>query len=219
LEGDISVKVSVAIMAHPDRSSEAIKLSKKLHKGKFHGVSLIFDDGQGEWETGVRALRAHVDSDWHIVIQDDAIISESFYTNVIKAIENVPEHTLLSFYTGTVRPFPSAVKRAVTKAMETSASYLSFPTLNWGVAYAIPTDTIEQVLLEVERSRLPYDERIGRYYLKNGKKVYYTAKSIVDHNYKLGSLVGNDRDSKPRKAHVYEPKEIFTWNKKVVEIK
>ena len=212
------VKISVCVMASPSRAHIADKLYRKLTQMDFYETGLVFDDGSGEWQTGVNSLRCHTDSDWHIVIQDDAIISQNFYRNALKAIENIPDPTLLSFYTGTVKPFPSAVKKAIEKAGSINASYLSFGTLNWGVGIAIPTDDIEAVLDTVKNSRLPYDERIGRYYLLNNKKVYYTYPSIVDHNYKIDSVVGKYKGAEPRKAHRYEPEIIFGWNKRVVEI-
>jgi len=210
------MKISVAVMAHPSRAEEAERLYRKLFRQNFYEVGLVFDDGNGEWETGKRSLLCHTDSDWHIVIQDDAIISDNFYDNALQAIVNVPEPTLLSFYTGTVRPYRSKVSRAVNKARAEQASYLSFNTLCWGVAFAIPTKDIETILDFVSSSRLLYDARIGSYYQKTWQNVYYTNPSIVDHNWELPSLTGHNVVLK-RVAHRYEPG-IVEWNNKVVEI-
>lgn len=212
------MKISVSIMSHPSRKESATALYKKVTNKGFYETSLTFDDGGGEWATGVRALKSHTDSDYVILLQDDAIISNEFYDNALQAILSAPEQSLLSFYTGTVRPYESAVKRAVKKAGDIGASYLSFPTLNWGVGFAIPTNDIEPMLEFVKNMRQPFDERIGRYYLLNKKTVYYTYPSLVDHNYKLGSLIGNDKSVEPRKAHVYQPNKVYNWNKKVVAI-
>lgn len=197
------MKISIAIMAHPSREEQVNKLYTLLHAMPFTCITPVYDDGRGEWVTGERSLLSHDDSDWHIVIQDDAIISDTFYANALQAILNTPEPTLLSFYTGTVRPHEIPVTKAIEIAMSEDASYLSFNTLCWGVAFAIPTPDIKTVLYSVRYNRLPYDWRIGSYYTIIEKQVYYTFPSIVDHDYTIDSLLKHDISNMPRKAHVY----------------
>lgn len=210
------MKISVTVMAHESRRMYAYNLYEKLFRQDFFKISIIYDDGNGEWDTGVRSLRANADSDWHIVIQDDAIISDNFYNNALNAILNAPEPTLLSFYTGTVRPYRSKFIRAVNKARAENASYLSYNTLCWGVAFAIPTKDIDTMLDFVSSSRLLYDARIGSYYQKTWKNVYYTNPSIVDHNWELPSLTGHNVVLR-RVAHHYEP-DMVEFNNKVVQV-
>lgn len=210
------MKLSVTVMAHPLRKEYADKLHSKLSSQGFYETAIIYDNGGGEWDTGVRSLKSHADSDWHIVIQDDAIISDTFYDNALQAILNIPEPTLLSFYTGTVRPYRSKFIIGVNNANQEQASYLSYNTLCWGVAFAIPTKDIDTMLDFVSSSRLLYDARIGSYYQKTWQNVYYINPSIVDHNWELPSLTGHNIVLK-RVAHHYDPG-IVEWNNKVVRI-
>lgn len=212
------MNISVAVMAHPKRAANAVRLRNKLLGQGFASVSITYDEINSEWETGVRALGNHIDSDWHIVLQDDAIISHNtFYGNVTKALTAVPERTLVSFYTGKVRPFPTKIQNAVDVAQITKASWLKGNTLYWGVGIAIPTEQIEPMLEAANRKQLKYDSRVGWYYRQRRQPVYYTWPSIVDHNYKLGSLVGNDYVEEPRRAHRYEAGTL-NFNERVTEI-
>lgn len=211
------INISVAVMAHPNRSSYAESLYNELTRQRFYSVSLIYDDGSGEWETGKRSLLSHTDSDWHVVIQDDAIISRNFYQNVENAILHAPQKTLLSFYTGTVRPKADEVKRAIDDAIVKSASWIRGKDLYWGVCIALPTDQIDPVLVSAANKTCLYDRRVGWHYAKHSLPVYYTVPSLVNHNYTIGSLLGHDPKS-PRKAHWYRPGLVKVWNMREVKL-
>lgn len=210
------MKISVSIMAHPKREEQAESLFAKLVTMPFDNTTLVYDNGMGELYNGDRALIRHT-GDWHLVLQDDAIIGDNFYTNLMSALENAPDQTIISLYTGKVRPFPTAVTTAVTKAQEEGASWLSHQTLLWGVGIAIKTDLIPAVLLKAKHSNLPYDRRIGQYFKDSRQKVYYTIPSIVDHNNTLPSLTGHGYAKEPRVAHMYSD-EILNFNNKVIGI-
>lgn len=215
------MRLSVSIMSHPKRTQEAKALYAKVKKMPFTSLALVFDDGKGEWDTGKRALEiaASTKSDYSLVLQDDAIIGKNFYTNLINAIQNIPEKTILSLYLGRVRPHMLSVRRAFDRATETNSSYISYSTLMWGVGICLPTKDVYSMLKHVERyPNELYDTRIGRYYLDQYKKVYYLTNSIVDHNDSLPSLAGHDHpNTEPRVAHHFTD-EIQEFNKKVVAI-
>jgi hypothetical protein len=202
-------------MAHPKRRKAAEDLYIKLTHQPFSFVGVTWDQKDDEWDTGKRALLANYKSDWHIVIQDDAILPANFYRHVVDAITHVPELTLISLYTGRVRPFRSRVQDAVNKASR--ASWLRGNTLYWGVGIAIPTKHIKPMLEFVTGLATPYDARIGRFYQANMMPVYYTNPSLVDHNDDMGSLIGNNYAKDPRVAHNFI-KGPVVWNKKHIVI-
>lgn len=214
-------------MAHRQRQTSALALLDKVGRMPFIAPSIIWDRNNDEWDTGKRSLewgvgRGMVDhsaniADWHIVLQDDAIISDNFYENVCNALEKVPTRSLVSLYTGTVRPFPSRIEDAVVRAQEDNASWLVGNSLYWGVGIAIPMQQIEAVLQFVQNKNLKYDERIGFYYKSRHLPVYYTNPSVVDHDYTLGSLIGNDYEGEPRQARNYSP-DVCEWNDTSIKI-
>ncbi len=210
------MKISITIMAHPKRIKQAEKLLYELQEYPFSEISITLDTANDEWHTGERSLRAGIGSgSWHVVIQDDAILTPEFYTNLVGAINNVPSKSLISLYTGTARPLGKRVKKAVDKAYY--ATWLKHYILFWGVGILIPTDHIEPLLEFVEGREEDYDLRIGYFYQRNMLPVYYTMPSLVNHDDDLGSLIGHGNSPEPRVAHKIATG-IVDWNKQVIDI-
>lgn len=210
--------ITIAIMAHPKRKEYAAALFEQLKQYPFDEVTLVFDSDNCEWTTGVEALTQGIifGSDWHVVIQDDAILPADFYSHIKNAIANVPDRTLISLYTGTVRPFRSRVEAAVNNAK--NVSWLRSNTLYWGVGIIIPTQHIGPMLEFVaDRKDVPYDARIGVFYQRNRLPVYYTNPSLVNHNDDIGSLIKNDYAAEKRVAHRFVSGPL-NWNSKYIQI-
>jgi len=194
------MNITVTVMAHPKRKVAAEALELELSKYPFADVSITWDEVNEEWETGARALRGgSADCGWHLVVQDDAILSPDFYNNIVGAIAAAPSKSLISLYTGTARPLGKRVKNAVDKAYH--ATWLQYWLLLWGVA---------------DREEL-YDTRIGIFYQRNRLPIYYTMPSLVDHDDDLGSLLGHGQAPEPRVAHRVATGPV-AWNNKVINI-
>lgn len=212
------MKITIAIMAHPSRTDRANALYKKLIQYPFAAPQIIWDEQNNEWHTGRRALAYGIGKgDVHVVLQDDAIISEHFFTNLQKAIKAAPKRTLISLYTGTVRPFNERVGKAVASA--NGASWLSGYLLFWGVGIVIPTDHLEPLLEFCDTDTDPYDTRIGRFYFSNMMPVLYTNPSLVDHDDDMVTIVGM-RSDLPQGRRV--ARNMIThdvdWNDRIIEI-
>lgn len=202
-------------MAHPRRGRQAGILYNRIKAMPFTQATLVMDTTNTEWNTGKSALQAYRQpSDWHVVIQDDAILTPNFYENIVSAIEHLPNKTLFSLYTGTARPLKDRVSLAVANAKD--GEWLQSHQLYWGVGIAIPTDHIEKMLEFVEDIELQYDNKIGEFYCQNSMPVYYCIPSLVDHDDELNSLIaghGKDVDNEPRVAHRLADGPI-TWTNK-----
>lgn len=194
------MNISATVMAHPKRKDAAKAVALELKRYPFISVSIIFDTINVEWHTGRRALADGIGKgDWHVVIQDDAILSPDLYENLERAITALGEQTLISLYTGTSRPLGRRVKAAVDKAAD--GEWLQHHQLFWGVGIAIPTSHIAPMLEFVEDIELQYDNKIGEFYCRNGLPVYYCIPSLVDHDDAQGSLLGHGQLPEPRVAH------------------
>lgn len=197
------MKITVAIMAHPKRQAAAEALYKKVTQYPFADAQIIYDEKNEEWDTGERSMRYGIGKgDWHLVIQDDAIITPDFYANIEGAIAAVPTKVAMSLYTGKVRPLADRVRMAVEQAPD--GSFLQHYMMMWGVGILLPSWHIEPMLEfinEPKYSETPYDQRIGVFYQRNRLPIYYTIPSLVDHDDDLGSLIGNDRTVERRVAH------------------
>lgn len=209
------MRISIAIMAHPSRGLQAGILYKRVKAMPFTQATLVMDTTNTEWNTGKAALQAYrKPSDWHVVIQDDAILTPDFYENIVSMITTLGKKTLISLYTGTARPLPNRVTAAVNK-VEESGFLRSFQLL-WGVGIVIPTDHIEPMLEFVEDIDLQYDNKIGEFYCRNGLPVYYCIPSLVDHDDDLETLIdghGRHISPEPRVAHRLATGPV-NWQKK-----
>jgi hypothetical protein len=215
------VKISASVMAHPKRKVQAEYLAAILRLYPFCDVSISYDHPdagthQDEWNNGKRAMLAGVGkSEWHVVIQDDALLTPNFYENIEGAIKAVPKKSIISLYTGKARPFPKRIKYAVDKAV--TATWLKHWLLYWGVGLVLPTSHIEPMIDFVNDREEPYDTRIGIFYQRNMLPVYYTVPSLVDHDDDLDSLLGHGIKPGARVAHRLATS-VITWNQEVIDI-
>jgi len=216
------MRISVALMAHPKRKPQVEVLYKQLSEMPFADISISYDaldagSHQTEWDNGKRSLEAGIGKgDWHVVIQDDAILCPMFYENLVGAINNAPSKSLISLYTGKSRPLPKRVSLAVNKAKY--ATWLEYWLLLWGVGIVLPSTHIEPLLEFVDDRDEPYDTRIGIFYQRNRLPVYYTMPSLVDHDDDLGTLIpGHGTKPGARVAHRLATGPV-QWNKKVINI-
>lgn len=208
-------------MAHPKRKEQAENLLNDLWTYPFTEAWITYDEQNSEWHTGERAIRSGANKgDWHLVIQDDAVLTPYFYENIVAALQQLDTKTLVSLYTGQCRPLGKRVKEAVDKAGDTH-SWLKHYMLCWGVAILIPSDHIEPMLDFINDERYnttPYDVRVGIFYQRNMLPIYYTNPSLVNHDDDLGSLLDHDaRATEPRVAHRVAT-ELLNWNKQIITI-
>lgn len=214
------MRITATVMAHPKRKKEAEALALDLRSYPFTDVWITWDEKNSEWDTGSRALASGANKgDWHLVVQDDALLTPYFYENIEAALQALPIKTVVSLYIGQCRPFGSRVTEAIKKAGD--ATWLKHYMLLWGVGILIPSDHIEPMLEFVSDPRYddtPYDVRIGHFYLGNRLPIYYTLPSLVDHNEAIGSLLDHDATAtEPRVAHKLA-NSLVQWNDRVIDI-
>lgn len=216
------MQISVTVMAVPAREPQAEYLRSLLELMPFSDISVVYDpvaDGthESEWNNGVAALRAGVGKgDYHVVIQDDALLTPHFYENIEGAIIHAPTKSLISLYTGKARPFGQRVQEAVNKVVD--ETWLRYMLLMWGVGIVIPTSHIEPMIEFVADRTEPYDTRIGIFYQRNRLPVYYTMPSLVDHDDELGTAIpGHGTEPGARVAHK-KATGLVAWNKQVIDI-
>lgn len=175
-------RLSVAIMAHPKREHLVAELLESL--GDHTTVAVAWDRRNNRWDTGRRAWEAHdPDADYHLVLQDDAVVCRDLVAGLEHALEYVPDAAIVSPYTGTRRPLSNIVEAAVARARAADAAWIVMRALNWGVGIVAPTGTINEMLAWGDRQSYPnYDRRVGRYYyLVKCWPVWSTWPSLVDH--------------------------------------
>lgn len=192
-----TIRLSAQIMAHPKRADQVSELRSRLDGP----VDVTWDTDNTVHDTGPRAMAAHHPAaTHHLVIQDDAVVCRDLLAGVERMLAYVPALTPVSLYVGRARPFPRSVEAAVAAAGDSSASFLTMPQLNWGVAVVMPVPLIRPLLEWYPASRAKgYDARIGHWLLLNGVRCWYTWPSLVDHR-DGESLIGHGQR---RVAHTF----------------
>ena len=193
------MKLSISVMAHESRADNFAYLSRMLGD-----VPFSIDKGArgtpgnlGEWGNAKRAWMMYdPEAEWHVVIQDDAIICENFRQraeSVILKAKTVlkTEDYVCNFYFGSnrvSRPIGAdIVKRGLTYWIN------AYP--KWGVAMCMQTKYIKEMIafcdkLDEKQHGTRDDSRIAKYIGHKRMKVYFPMPSIIDHRHGP-SLVGD----------------------------
>jgi hypothetical protein len=180
------MKLSVSIMAHPDRVARVDALQAALGAP----VPVAWDtegppwrDPERLWRTARRAWELHnPHADWHLLLQDDAIVAPDLLGALGRGLKHVPERAIVSLYIGTGRPVPGLWRTLAARADEADASWIVGPRSMWGVALALPTAVIPQMMAWADRQRgIPDDMRVGRWARRSRLEAWFPWPSLVDH--------------------------------------
>ena len=184
-------RMSVSVMAHPDRRNLVPELTDRL------GVApdrVTWDRKNDRWDTGRRAWLDHdPTADYHMVIQDDAVVVENLIPGLERALNYLPGEANVCPFIGRRRPAQPTVHLLMDAAIRANASWIKFPSLFWGVAIIAPTAVIPGMLDfgDAVTEYPNYDKRIGRYFVQVLHwPTYVTWPNLVEHR-DVDSLCGH----------------------------
>lgn len=192
--------VSLAIMAHPQREAMVRDL---LIPALDEEPTVVWDRLNDRWDTGKRALQAHGGSDFHIVIQDDAVVSPGLVAGVRAMLAVLPPGVPIGLYYGSVRPRRSYHRYMYEAAKAEGARWIVLPeSPMWGVGLVIPTADVAGIieLGDTVTSTNNYDTRVATYYQRCHVEQWFPIPSPVDHRIAGDSLVPG-RGNHERVAH------------------
>lgn len=187
------MKISISIMAHPSREKYFEYLTERLD-----GAPFSVDEGWGLLENAKRSWLLYDDTaDYHIVIQDDAILCDNFIEKARAAIEQ-NNGMIVSFYHANRSQFETEVK----KALENNGVIIK-QHIHSALAMAIPTNRIKEMIAYFETLDNPQDDvRIGLWAKHAGIKNAIIIPSLVDHRADP-SLHKNNQANKYTKAFIF----------------
>lgn len=173
--------LSASIMMHPSRKENLQYLQEKLGD-----VPVAFDKINNIWDTCRRAwMERNKNSEYHVVIQDDAIVCDNFYERALSVIEESGRDKAISFYYGKRGNQLSVIQEAMKDG------HIIKKQLHWGVAVCLRTEWIDDMLSFANPLNFVQDDyRIGCFLRNSGIKVYYPLPSLIDHRSGV-SLVGD----------------------------
>lgn len=203
-------------MAHPRRKG----LVADLLEGQLAGATVVWDVQNSRWDTGRRSMVAvQRRSEWHLVVQDDAILCDDFLPQVASALQHVRGQPV-AFYMGSTKLGKHRTDTLVARADEEGACFIESAGPLWGPAIAIPTPMILPMLAWCDVSTKwiqNYDLRLASYFQSKGIGCLYTVPSLVDHRHKVPSLVKGRRPSPLRTAQRFGTREAWSASKITVE--
>jgi hypothetical protein len=214
------VRVSAAVMAHPDRAAHVTELMTSLDRP----VGIYFDpggppSGAGDrvWSVARQAwLLFDPDADYHVLIQDDAIACADLLAGIEQALEHIEPSAVLSPYLGTGRMAPARWDTLQALADRSGASFVRAEKVLWGVCLAVPTIDIPAMIDWCDkRGGVPDDMRVSGWAKRNDREVWYTWPSLVDHRTVPSLTKHKALDRVARRHHVGSALEL-TWDGPVV---
>jgi hypothetical protein len=185
------MKLSISIMAHPARADFFSYLKEKLGD-----VPMSIDDGKGLiWNCRNAWSMYDPTADYHVVIQDDAIVCENFY-NLAKIVLEKANGLPVSFF----HVSPLSYKKYREQREKTGA--IIQDRLSGGVALCLPVSLIPEMLAHYDADISPFDdERVSRFLRSKKIPFYFPMPSLIDHRTGNQSIMWHK--SSPHKANEY----------------
>ena len=209
--------LSIGVVAHVKRFHQARMLRK------------IVDAQCVSWDYGgvgaranhlsVWTMMAGIDSEWSLVLEDDALPVKDFRQNVVHALQAAPS-PIVSLYLGTGNPicWQSRIQRALNQADKRDAHWLLCSNLIHAVSVAVRTDHVASMLESLHCSDEPIDESITGWAVKRFHSVAYTIPSLCDHD--DGPTLMRHADSRRRTAQrvAWRRGVRYEWNSDTVKL-
>lgn len=174
-------------MAHPDRAehvdriidqfdASAVRVSWDREGPASGNADRVWRNARAAWEM------VEPDADWHVLLQDDAVLCPDFAAGITEALRHVPGPAVVSPYLGNGRLVPGRWETLAEKANRENAVWIRTQKLMWGVSIAIPTLLISDMISYADtRAAVPDDMRVAGWAERRGIDVWYTWPSLVNH--------------------------------------
>ncbi|MFM4719740.1 stealth conserved region 3 domain-containing protein [Aeromonas bivalvium] len=186
-----SIKISKTIMAYYKREHRIPEIRKMIGDAN---VSL--DDGSwGLWENAKRSwMSFDAKCDYHLVIQDDAVVCRSFYNVLASHINIEPNRFMCLYFRYKSHKTHSELNFAGENGV--SKNGFLFPRLQWGLALLCPANIVKDMVSFADeisdvKMKNKDDLRFSQYLSSINHSVYYPLPSLVDQSADCTSLIGH----------------------------
>ncbi len=169
-------KLSISVMAHPSRKEFFEYLKSKLGDVRFS-----IDEGKGLILNCRNAWSMYdPTADFHVVIQDDAIVCENFRELAENFLDKFPDMPVSFFHTDNM----SWKKRRRDGLRD---GYIKHSALGGGVALCLPTKLIPEMLMMYDELLFKADDhRVGHFVLKKRLEWHFPIPTLIDH--RIGNM-------------------------------
>jgi len=164
----VNKKLSIVIMAHPDRKIMANELSASLG-----GVPIVWDRKNNVWDTCKRAWQAiDTTAKYGLVLQDDVIPCRDFQARAEALLNG---RFVYNFF------IHSGFVARIEKALCEGKNYFIMPSIYGEIALCMPTNYINSMINYVERHGARSDTLISTWARTAKLRIRYPIPSLVDH--------------------------------------
>lgn len=180
------MRLSASIMAHPDRMPLVVEMVQALDRDV-----PVYWDNEGPpsgnqdrvWRTARGAWQLHDPAaDWHLLLQDDAVVCADLLAGLEQALEHVPEDAVVSPYLGRGGAAPHRWARLADEAQRAGSRWVVSEKLMWGVAICLPVARIQGMIERADMlAGVPDDMRVHAWARHWHVPIWYTQPSLVDH--------------------------------------
>lgn len=211
------MKLSVSVMAHPDRGEWVRPLLGELGLGtpvSWDSEGAPSGNADRVWRNARAAWLMHdPEADWHVLLQDDAVLCRDFLAGLAQALDHVPQTSaIVSPYLGAGGMVGQKWASIGAKADEAGASWIVAQRLLWGVAIAIPVRYIgEMIAFADRRAGVPDDMRVAGWVKRTDREVWYPWPSLVDHR-EVPSLTKHHAKGRRAVRHHAESATGIDWS-------
>lgn len=165
------MKLSISVMGHPKRSEFFPYLKDRLGD-----VPFSIDEGKGLiWNCQNAWSMYDPLADYHVVIQDDAIVCDNFRERAVEVLKKANGLPVSFFHVS-----PLSYRKYKQQREETGG--IIQPGLSGGVALCLPVKLIPEMLVHYNADTVPHDDhRVGRFLLSKNIPFYFPFPSLIDH--------------------------------------
>lgn len=205
--------MQIGIVAHVKRSDQAHDLMQAVNAEVCN-----VDDSEffSIWESTRRCAVNHITvlgtlasmaqkGEWVVVLEDDAVPCPGFRTQVAAALKCAPS-PLVGLYLGTGNP-SGVIQRNISAALREAQAWLTADFFISAVAYAVKSDSVENMLLDIRTRDDELPLRITRWAQANNILAAYTNPSLCNHADTESTIYPGiplmERSKNPRRAHVF----------------
>jgi hypothetical protein len=214
------MRISASVMAHPNRVEHVRELMESLDRP----VPIHWDDegppsGSGDrvWRTARGAWSlSDPAADYHVLLQDDAIVSADFLAGIEQMLDHVPAGAVVSPYLGTGRMAAPRWDVLCRTATDRGASFIRSGQVLWGVCLAVPVADLPAMLDWCDRrAGVPDDMRVAGWAKREGREVWYPWPSLADHRTSVSLTKHRALDRVARRHHTGSALDL-SWSGPVV---
>lgn len=186
-----NINLSVAIMTHPKRTKQLKNLIAQIGDQIEYTV---IKDKTGVWNSSIQAWRAYTpEATHHMVLHDDVILSQNFFSIARKLISTV--------YAGDSISFCDKLTSEMNLAEREGFHWVVTTKVRQGQCLVQPVSQIEDFIHFSEWFVRPdYDYDYGRleiFLKKHRRAIWHSVPSLVEHD-DHGAVGSKDDESEPR---------------------